>query len=60
MRFFLRGLNGCIMRKQKLEQYRQFLLAGGHDVVDEYFEDKDVLIRRPDWAPNPGGYIIKV
>jgi MiaB/RimO family radical SAM methylthiotransferase len=34
MRFFLRGLNGCIMRKQKLEQYRQFLLAGGHEVVD--------------------------
>ncbi|MDD5473263.1 MAG: macrocin O-methyltransferase [Candidatus Methanoperedens sp.] len=27
--------------------------------VDEYFKDKEVVIQRFDWCPNPGGYIIK-
>jgi len=32
---------------------------GESKAVDEYFEDKKVNIRRLDWSPNPGGYIIK-
>lgn len=33
--------------------------AGESNAVDEYFRDRKVAIRRLDWAPNPGGYIIK-
>lgn len=32
---------------------------GESKAVDEYFRDKDVEIKRLDWAPNPGGYLIK-
>ncbi len=32
---------------------------GESNAVDEYFKDTKVKIRRLDWAPNPGGYIIK-
>lgn len=27
--------------------------------VDEYFEGQDIRIKRFDWAPNPGGYLLK-
>ena len=26
---------------------------------DEYFKGQNITIRRLDWAPNPGGYIVK-
>lgn len=32
---------------------------GESNAVDEYFADKNVSIQRLNWAPNPGGYIIK-
>jgi hypothetical protein len=32
---------------------------GESNAVDEYFGNKKIVIRRLDWAPNPGGYIIK-
>lgn len=32
---------------------------GESKAVDEYFKDHPVTIRRFDWAPNPGGYMIK-
>lgn len=32
---------------------------GEPQAVDEYFQGRPVKIRRFDWAPNPGGYIIK-
>lgn len=32
---------------------------GESKAVDEYFEGKNITMRRLDWAPNPGGYIIK-
>jgi hypothetical protein len=32
---------------------------GEAKAVDEFFSDKKVTIRRLDWSPNPGGYIIK-
>jgi MiaB/RimO family radical SAM methylthiotransferase len=43
MKVFLRGLNGCVMRKQKLNQYRQLLAAGGHEIV-ENIDDSDVCL----------------
>jgi len=32
---------------------------GESSAVDEFFKDKDVEIKRLDWSPNPGGYVIK-
>lgn len=32
---------------------------GESNAVDEYFKGEDIEIHRLDWAPNPGGYIIK-
>ena len=32
---------------------------GESNAIDEFFAGKNVRIRRFDWAPNPGGYIIK-
>lgn len=32
---------------------------GESNAVDEYFANKKVNIRKLDWSPNPGGYIIK-
>ncbi|MGO9117092.1 MAG: radical SAM protein [Desulfomonilaceae bacterium] len=34
MRVFVKGFNTCIQRKQKLSQYRRFLVANGHELVD--------------------------
>ncbi len=34
MKVFVKGLNSCTMRKQKLQQYRNFLVANGHIIVD--------------------------
>jgi hypothetical protein len=33
--------------------------AGESNAVDEFFKDNPIRIKRLDWAPNPGGYIIK-
>lgn len=33
--------------------------GGESNAVDEYFKDKNVIIKKFDWAANPGGYIIK-
>jgi threonylcarbamoyladenosine tRNA methylthiotransferase CDKAL1 len=35
MKVFLKGLNSCTMRKQKLQQYRDFLIANGHEISDD-------------------------
>lgn len=32
---------------------------GESRAVDEYFAETDVTIRKFDWSPNPGGYIVK-
>lgn len=34
MKVFIKGLNSCIMRKGKLQQYRFFLSANGHTIVN--------------------------
>ena len=33
MKVFVKGLHGCGMRKVNVEQYTDFLLANGHEVV---------------------------
>lgn len=43
MKVFLRGLNGCVMRKQKMKQYQQFLLANGHEIAGN-INDSDVCL----------------
>ena len=34
MKVFLRGLNACVMRNQKLLQYTRFLEANSHEIVE--------------------------
>lgn len=43
MRIFLKGLNGCVMRKQKLKQYKQFLVANGHK-IESNIESSNVCL----------------
>lgn len=33
--------------------------GGESNAVDEFFSEKNIRIQRLDWAPNPGGYVIK-
>jgi tRNA A37 methylthiotransferase MiaB len=35
MKIFIKGLHSCVMRKQKVEQYKAFLLANGHSILTE-------------------------
>ena len=32
---------------------------GESRAVDEFFADKKVSIKRLEWCPNPGGYVVK-
>jgi tRNA-2-methylthio-N6-dimethylallyladenosine synthase len=34
VKVYIKGLNSCVMRKQKLEQYKNYLLSNGHEVVN--------------------------
>lgn len=43
MKVFIKGLNSCAMRKQKLHQYREFLLSNGHKVVNRP-QDSDTIL----------------
>lgn len=44
MKVFLKGLNGCVMRKQKLNQYSDFLVSNRHDIVpDPHSGDRIIL-----------------
>lgn len=43
MKVFIRELNGCNMRKQNLTQYKEFLVANGHEIADN-IEDSDTSI----------------
>jgi len=40
---FIKGLNSCPMRRQKLQQYRHFLTANGHEIVDNP-RNSDVIL----------------
>ena len=35
MKVYVKALNSCVMRKQKLLQYQQFLVSNGHELVDD-------------------------
>ena len=43
MKVFFLGLNGCVMRKQKLKQYQQFIVANGHEIADN-IKNSDVCL----------------
>lgn len=43
MKVYLRGLNGCVMRRQKMKQYWQFLIANGHEIASN-IENSDVCL----------------
>lgn len=34
MKVFIKGINACAMRRQELQQYRDFLVLNGHEIVD--------------------------
>lgn len=41
MKVFIKGLNGCAMRRHKLQQYKNFIIANGHEIVtDPHNSDK--------------------
>ncbi len=44
MKIFIKGLNACAMRAQKLKQYRKFLLANNHTLVDSPAEGDIILV----------------
>lgn len=43
MKVFLKGLNTCSMRRQKLQQYRDFLVANGHEISSDP-HNSDVIL----------------
>lgn len=43
MKIYLKGLNSCSTRKQKLKQYRNFLLANGCEIVNNP-DDSDIIL----------------
>ena len=43
MKVFLKGLNGCPMRYQKLKQYKEFLIANGHQ-IENNAENSDMCL----------------
>jgi len=43
LKIFIKGLNSCAMRKQKLLEYKNFFLANHHDVIDNP-ADSDIII----------------
>jgi len=56
MKVFIKGLNGCTTRKQKLQQYCQFLVANGHEIVNAPSKSDVILLWscafRKDWRDN--------
>lgn len=44
MRVFVKGLNTCPQRNQKLQQYLTFLQANGHEVVDSPEGSDNILV----------------
>ncbi|MCX5726891.1 MAG: radical SAM protein [Candidatus Saganbacteria bacterium] len=44
MKVFIKGLNSCTMRKQKLRQYRDFIIANGHGIAGHPAESDVILL----------------
>ena len=45
MKVFIKGLNTCVLRKQKIGQYQQFLAKNGHELATRA-EDSDAARAR--------------
>ncbi len=43
MNVYIKGLNACVMRKQKIVQYEDYLIANGHKIVPSP-EDGNVIL----------------
>lgn len=43
MKLFIKALNSCVQRKQKIMQYREYFLRNGHDIVTD-MDDADRII----------------
>jgi MiaB/RimO family radical SAM methylthiotransferase len=43
MKVFVKGLNMCVLRNHKVQQYRNFILANGHELVS-HPNDSDVTL----------------
>ena len=44
MKIFIKGLNSCTMRKQKLQQYQDFLANNGHEIVNDPHNCDKILV----------------
>ncbi|MBF0381337.1 MAG: radical SAM protein [Magnetococcales bacterium] len=44
MKVFIKGLNTCVMRKQKLTQYMQYLIDNNHQLVDSPEKSDSILV----------------
>ncbi|OPY00650.1 MAG: Ribosomal protein S12 methylthiotransferase RimO [Syntrophorhabdus sp. PtaB.Bin184] len=44
MKLFLKALNSCVQRKQKILQYREYLLRNGHDIVADIDNAERIII----------------
>jgi tRNA A37 methylthiotransferase MiaB len=44
MKVFIKGLNSCAMRRGKTEQYRQYVMANGHQVVTDPAESNYAIL----------------
>jgi hypothetical protein len=42
-----------------LDEYSIRPWEGESKAVDEFFEGKNVELRKLDWSPNPGAYLVK-
>jgi len=44
MKVYVKGINSCVQRKQKVAQYIEYLKRNGHEVVDNYTHADKVLL----------------
>ncbi|MFA5156124.1 MAG: radical SAM protein [Candidatus Omnitrophota bacterium] len=44
MKVYIKGLNSCLTRKQKLQQYRDFLVANGHEITHDHKKCDKILL----------------
>lgn len=44
MKVFIKGLNTCAMRKYKLQQYKNFIVDNGHEIVTNPYDSDKIFI----------------
>ena len=56
MKIFIKALNGCVMRRQKIEQYKKFLIDNWYEIVDSPNKSSIIIVWgcsfRSDWRDN--------